>query len=1111
MSTTQIVRQRMKNSGNLCAAILTAALIVSVQSQAGDHWLSRPDVNTLDPLERGAPASEGPALNWSPAVAAASNPKPSSQKEFDLTISLDTNPQGDDNYKTDNGSDDDAQNAFEKRIEEFAKAVYQSTNGTHKIRKVTFFRSTSQTGRVNTADVLWNENCSENDGPRAEPSGYGVSGKHIWMCTHWPLAQKMPTAMGGGYVLAHEWGHYAYGVYDDYAEEQCEQPPDCHPTTPRATDQAAIPSIMNDPWEAASGKEDFLEFSTQNIEPYRSNSSGTNAQKRVFAESAWQTLTRSSNEPKYDWLPDRTQYSSLVAPTDPNWIVRDNVSAALSELDIRWPGNPVLDLSLDRSGSMEGPPLSDAKTGGRLLIDQVQAGTAIGVSSFADEVTRNFKITDIPDPDPDTGVRATAKARVNALVAGGWTSLYDGLMASLSAVTRFDENRTGMVFVLSDGEDNDSSATEPEVISAYQAASIPIIAFAYGDFAPTGTLFRMANATGGAMYASPTTAAQIQAALAAADAKFSANLLLSSAAVAVPSGTTKRSLPLDSTLASARITLSFNGTSGDFVFRLLAPDGTDTGQNFVCEVTTSTSCALALDKTFFAAHGHGDYQLSMRNKTANPASVTVLVSAAPSGTEPYDIEVSFASNTVIYPADMAIRATVTKHVPLAGLEVAAIVTPPLSGSPFEVIMHDTGQGGDEVANDGTYSASIPYNNDGIYTVVVAASNAAGKAYTTYEGISLSPGENGTTFKPASVPITENFLRVGTVTASVSNTDIDDHADDPMSAKCTNVADDNRDTVGRIDTAGDKDCFSVKPSSITNPIVLRVTSLTSEMNPTLTVYDHGGVNQIAQATMQTSENQASGVIVTIPVTKLDASGLVFVVQHTNPAALIGGYAVSAGQAIVSDKPLTEPAPIIIPAPANQIPTADAGLDQTVKLGATVVLDGRASADPDQSPSPLAYQWSMTSGPAANMKGENTATPSMVPSLPGTYTFNLSVSDGAEVSPPDSVTITVEDVPVLLLEPNGGEIWKVRNLQTIRWYASDHLVNKRKPLKLHFTKNGGKKWMLLKRVNVNAGAIQWKSKRAHASERGLIRICVTPTDKKAKRICDISDGSFVILRK
>jgi VCBS repeat-containing protein len=92
-----------------------------------------------------------------------------------------------------------------------------------------------------------------------------------------------------------------------------------------------------------------------------------------------------------------------------------------------------------------------------------------------------------------------------------------------------------------------------------------------------------------------------------------------------------------------------------------------------------------------------------------------------------------------------------------------------------------------------------------------------------------------------------------------------------------------------------------------------------------------------------------------------------------------------------------------AAANFAPTANAGADQTVRLGSLVTLDGTGSSDPDNDS--LSYSWTQTGGPSVNLTGGNTATPSFTPTVEGIYTFSLVVNDGEVSSLADSVTITV----------------------------------------------------------------------------------------------------------
>jgi hypothetical protein len=91
--------------------------------------------------------------------------------------------------------------------------------------------------------------------------------------------------------------------------------------------------------------------------------------------------------------------------------------------------------------------------------------------------------------------------------------------------------------------------------------------------------------------------------------------------------------------------------------------------------------------------------------------------------------------------------------------------------------------------------------------------------------------------------------------------------------------------------------------------------------------------------------------------------------------------------------------------NAAPVADAGADQTATLGGEVVLDGSASRDPDDAPSPLTFAWSQISGPEAILSGTNVAIPRFTPQEAGNYVFQLTVSDGV-ASSVDAVTVTVQ---------------------------------------------------------------------------------------------------------
>jgi hypothetical protein len=96
--------------------------------------------------------------------------------------------------------------------------------------------------------------------------------------------------------------------------------------------------------------------------------------------------------------------------------------------------------------------------------------------------------------------------------------------------------------------------------------------------------------------------------------------------------------------------------------------------------------------------------------------------------------------------------------------------------------------------------------------------------------------------------------------------------------------------------------------------------------------------------------------------------------------------------------------------NVAPIANAGVDQTVDLGATAQLDGSASSDPDNGPAALTYLWSLItrpSGSLATLSGNTTVKPTFKADKAGEYVAQLIVNDGAESSVADTVRISTRN--------------------------------------------------------------------------------------------------------
>ena len=260
---------------------------------------------------------------------------------------------------------------YEEILAHFADAIYEMSNGAHKVRTVTIHTN----GRhARTADVVW----GAQEWPRAYINGYGVPGYSVTMGDLFNRTDFTVERRCGGYVLAHEWGHYYYGLYDEYRSgpgQSC-QPGDIG--CPRPDDTPVRNSVMNDTWRACyDGDYNWLNFSIPK------NQTRNNAQFRVFNASAWEVLTRpTSQDPRAAArmaLRGRSHYPELaaVAPVGNSdasleLTLADGSLRARSDLNIIWADSTtaapsvaasVLDTTLAPSAALSASPINPAYQG----------------------------------------------------------------------------------------------------------------------------------------------------------------------------------------------------------------------------------------------------------------------------------------------------------------------------------------------------------------------------------------------------------------------------------------------------------------------------------------------------------------------------------------------------------------------------------------------------------------------------------------------------------------------------------------------------------------------------------------------------------------------------
>lgn len=154
---------------------------------------------------------------------------------------------------------------------------------------------------------------------------------------------------------------------------------------------------------------------------------------------------------------------------------------------------------------------------------------------------------------------------------------------------------------------------------------------------------------------------------------------------------------------------------------------------------------------------------------------------------------------------------------------------------------------------------------------------------------------------------------------------------------------------------------------------------------------------------------SWVLVDVP---LGSGATLSQTTSVSPTVVIDLPGEYTARLVVDDGQIPSSPDEVVLSTLNSPPTADAGPDQSVTLGAVVTLDGSGSSDADNDP--LTYSWQLVSQPAtstATLDDPAAVGPTFVADQPGQYLLELVVDDGLVASTPDTVVIdTLNSAPV-----------------------------------------------------------------------------------------------------
>lgn len=193
------------------------------------------------------------------------------------------------------------------------------------------------------------------------------------------------------------------------------------------------------------------------------------------------------------------EFRNLTEPLDP------------AQLQLTENGQPIVDaeidlienvsvpqgviLVIDTSGSMEGAAIEAAKTAAQSFVDQKRAEDFIAVVTFSDEVNvlSNF-----------TTSRGTLKERIDSIVAQGGTAMYDGLIRATELFAGSTDQIRKNIIVLTDGADENSTATLEDAVAAVSGAGARVfgVALESSAFDPVA-LDQIVTSAGGLFLSTP--------------------------------------------------------------------------------------------------------------------------------------------------------------------------------------------------------------------------------------------------------------------------------------------------------------------------------------------------------------------------------------------------------------------------------------------------------------------------------------------------------------------------------------------------------------------------------------------------------------------------------
>lgn len=658
--------------------------------------------------------------------------------------------------------------AIEASFRSFAEGLYEASNGMHKLGKVTIY---TDGGFKDDTDILWAGGICW---PNAHANGKGTPGLRIQHCDTFQQTNYLQQFLYSGLTLAHEWGHFAYGLLDEYKSDK--RACDVNlPGSPCATDVAVQNSMMSSQWFAGTADNQFADLSWLNYSTNLNNNAPTNAQFRVYGASAWETLARpSENDPNLGFGTLRLYHADLInaAPlpgATPSIEINtaEGLAQAKSNLSFEWKttetntpralaASPqvmynIKQIVVDHSNNVSASILENVKNAANLLVKQAKVGDAIGVIAFANSANVLAPITKISDD----ASRTTLINAINSIqVSAQSSAMGESLKTALSSLKNFNVGSTGIpsVYLFADGSSTVGSAPLAQ-IDAYKRDSVTLFSFALNDNLALNTLLaQLATATRGEFYVAPNEPSLFEA---VQNAEIAASCAVEVIIVAGNQNITKaRDIPfyVDTTLDSVDIVLNYPNSVAVGNFSVIAPDGQAMALNSSnCDNTTKfNNCVVTINSP-----SEGLWTIKAQRPTSIPPfDLIYTVKGNPNdNNNSLFARVSLqnpSKSFVTVGSKVSLQTQVSRDFPVTDIAVSGKLYAP-DGSQTSLDWHDDGILPDKLARDGLYSAEFKATDEGKYYALSFFNNQDNEGLFTSTSTTDDTSDNPT-FTPVNIKL-----------------------------------------------------------------------------------------------------------------------------------------------------------------------------------------------------------------------------------------------------------------------------------------------------------------------------------------------------------------------